>query len=102
MKAYYLSVDGFDDQGGAVVFAENYKQAITSWNCELEYDSWLDRRCKRVPIFDGMEKSSDFEMKLVMWRNGWWFDTATQPKSPDESSEKDFEDWYLKEIGVVA
>lgn len=28
MKAYYLSVEGRDEAGGVIVFAENYKQAI--------------------------------------------------------------------------
>jgi hypothetical protein len=97
VKAYYLSVEGRDEAGGVIVFAENYNQAIGNWNCELEYELWIDRRCKRAPEFDGMENASHYEMTLKQWHEGWWFDTEVRCPWEGEATDEDFKKWYEKE-----
>ncbi|WP_282798854.1 hypothetical protein [Lactococcus lactis] len=97
MKAYYLSVEGRDEAGGVIVFAENYNQAIGNWDCELEYERWIDRRCKRAPEFDGMENASHYEMTLKQWHEGWWFDTEVRCPWEGEATDEDFKKWYEEE-----
>lgn len=96
LKAYILSVNHDDDQGCEVVFAERYKDAINTWDTELECE-FIDRRCRRAPEFDGMENASHYEMTYKKWQEGWWFDTVKHPGYPEETPEHEFKDWYKNE-----
>jgi hypothetical protein len=96
MKAYYISVSDDPDAGGNLVFANTYKEAKQPHNTgDLDYESWIHIRCRRMPQFDGMENLSDSELALAKWHDGWRWD-SNEPMFTDgqETTDKDFLDWY--------
>src|SRR3954469_2627602 len=104
MKAYYLSIAGDDDAGGAVVFAETAKAAKKQvFNHEALADAlqgeWIYLRVRRDKRYDGLEKLSAAELALRQWKDGWrWFDTDYP--DPYEATDAEFLDWYKDNFGA--
>lgn len=93
MKAWYLEVKDGDD-GRIVVFA-NTRNEARSWadSKDLMYDRWIDIEARRATKFDGLEKLSQKELDMVLWRDGWeWLDFSTP--EPEETSDAEFIKWY--------
>lgn len=101
MKAWKLSIKNDDDQGQAIVFAENRSEAKKRLFCtDLEANCWTDIEARRYPDLDDMEEAEEVEIALIMWINGWrWFDYNTP--DPVETSFDEFREWYNKTIREV-
>lgn len=98
MKAWVLSIKNEDDQGQAIVFAENRTEAKKMlWTTHLEANSWIDIEARRYSNLDDMEKSSEVERSLILWRDGWrWYDYETPEE--EETTDDEFREWYMREI----
>lgn len=98
MKAWILSIKRDDDQGQAIVFAENRTEAKKMLGTtHLEADTWIDIEVRRYPELDNMEKAEEVERSLILWRNGWrWYDIQTPEEY--ETTDDEFREWYLREI----
>lgn len=98
MKAYVLSIKNDDDQGQAIVFANNRteaKQKLCITN--LDANCWTDIQASRYPDLDGMENAEEPDIALVLWRNGWrWFDYRTP--DPFDTTAEEFKAWYCMTI----
>lgn len=98
MKAYYLSIAGDDDAGGAVVFAKTAREAKKQvFNHEALSDSlqgeWIYLRVRRDKRYDGMEDLDAAHLALEQWKDGWrWFD-MNYP-DPDEATDEEFLTWH--------
>lgn len=106
MKAYYLSIAGDDDAGGAIVFAETAKAAKKLvFSHEALADAlqgeWIYLRVRRDKHYDGMETLTKAELAKMQWRDGWrWFDSDYP--DPDEATDKEFYQWYVDYIGELS
>lgn len=106
MKAYYLSIAGDDDAGGAIVFAETAKAAKKLvFNHESLADAlqgeWIYLRVHRDKQYDGMENLSAAELALRQWHSGWrWFDIHYP--DPDEATDAEFLEWYKNTFGELS
>ena len=97
MKAYYLSIDGDDDAGAAIVFAETPSKAkaqIYSTTLGDMWDGeWIYLRARREKRYDGLEKLSKAELFCKQWRDGWrWFDIDYP--NEEEATDAEFIEWY--------
>ena len=101
MKAYKLSIKDDPDQGEVIVFAKTVKEAKKLYEY-LDFDRYIDMRCKRASYFDGMENASRYELSLVQWHEGWhWFDVGVpQPDDDGETTDEDFKEWYDKYLRI--
>lgn len=104
MKAYYLSIAGDDDAGGAVVFADTVSGAKKQvFKHESLADSlqgeWIYLRARRDKQYDGMENLSEAELALAQWHDGWrWFDMDYP--DPNEATDREFLEWYKNTFEV--
>lgn len=99
MKAYSLSVNGDDDQGQVIVFANTVKEAKKKF-CftDLQCDRYIDIRVKRNQDFDNMENLSEIEFAKEQWKQGWrWYDYNTP--DPNETTDEEFYKWYKNNFG---
>jgi hypothetical protein len=102
VKAYYLSIRGDDDAGGAIVFADTPSQAKNQiYATDIWYDgTWTDIRVCRYKKYDGMERSSSAELALKQWHDGWrWFDMDYP--DVDEATDQEFLNWFKKTFGAA-
>lgn len=96
MKAYYLRIEGDDEGGIEVVFADTVRAAkkliYGTWLGD-SLESWLDVRATRAKSFDGLENLSASELALKQWRMGWRWNDMDEP-DVDEATDEDFLKWY--------
>lgn len=103
MKAYYLFIEGDDDAGGAITFANTAKEAKKRvYEHEHMADAleggWIDLRARRSKSYDGMETLSKAELALQQWKDGWrWFEMSYP--DADEATDQEFLDWYKDMFG---
>ena len=98
MKAYMGGLYSSDDEGNAIVFAKNAKEAKSKFMGHhhgiADYaESYIDIYAVRAPEFDGMENASDAELMCEQWRQGWWFHQGDVP-DVETASDEDFYEWY--------
>ncbi|WP_321388979.1 hypothetical protein [uncultured Enterococcus sp.] len=98
MKAYIVGVTSDPDSGEEIVFANTAKEARQKADCMdlTDYaESWIDIFAKRYPAFDDMENSSEDEIALKKFREGWnWFDRLNQPEE-ETTTDDEFFDWLV-------
>lgn len=98
MKAYYLWIEGDDDAGGAITFANTAREAKKNyykyeWLADALGSEWIYLRARRDKRYDGMEKLDAAHLALEQWHDGWrWFDT--EYPNVDEATDEDFLKWY--------
>lgn len=103
MKAYCLSIDGDDDAGNAIVFAETGREAKKQvFKHEALSDSlqgeWIYLRVCRDKRYDGMENLDAAHLALHQWHDGWrWFDMDYP--DPDQATDDEFVEWYHDSFG---
>lgn len=101
MKAYMGGLYSSDDEGNAIVFAKNAKEAKKKF---LEHphgiadhaESYVDIYARRSPNFDGMESADEAEIMCEQWKQGWWFHQDDVP-DVEVATDEDFYIWYAEE-----
>jgi hypothetical protein len=96
MKAYTLYIDGNEDAGQEIVFANTAREAkkqIYGTDLGGELENWTDLRVNRDKRYDGMESLTRAQLSLKLWRDGWRYFDLDYP-NPDTASDEEFLKWH--------
>lgn len=75
IKGYVVS-ENVGYETSVLVFAETANQAKSIANTREEMDSfdYIDLRANRAKFADGHENDDESDLRMLLIRNGWWFE----------------------------